>query len=447
MTRKNRNARLRKNGFPAGFSSLIWIFFVSRRFARVDAKGRSAATSVLATLGIAFGVTALIVVMSIMNGFQMSFIDSILEISSYHLRVSLDGSDADADDFLRVCADDNRISYVTAFYEAQALMTGGYGGEGAVIIRAVDPLVYAQDEGFRKELAIIAGSFSLTDADSVVIGNALASSLDVGVGDEVYLLVMSGGQDVELFSEDRVLKVAGIYTSGYRDINSSYCFVNFQAADAYFGKDAKMVWGIKLKNYNHDASVCQSLRRAFPDADVSAWRDYNKSFYGVLRMEKNLLLLIVALIFVVVAINIYNGMRRLVFERQSEISVLSALGATKTEVKLIFIAKGLLMGVIGAISGLALGLLISYNTDIVFKAMSSVLYFFQYALTAVTNPGNLRYVRMNSSYSLYASIPARIFGGEVAGIALFGALSPFVAAWSASRNILRMSVAEVLHNE
>lgn len=428
------------------FSSLRWIFLVSKRFARVDRKGRSAATSVLATLGIGFGVMALIVVMSIMNGFQMSFIDSILEISSYHLRVeNLNTSNAPS--LQQFCQDKARIINVSPFYEAQALMTGSRGGENAVIIRAVDPLIYAQDAGFRKEIRLLSGSFTMDSPDSIVIGNTLANHLGVKLGDQVDLLVMSGGSDVALFSEDRTFTVSGIFTSGYREINSSYCFVNFEAASLYFGKDSKLIWGLKLKNYNHDAAVSSKLKKAFPDAEISAWRDYNKSFFGVLRIEKNMLLLIVMLIFVVVAVNIYNGMRRLVYERRSEIAVLSALGARESEVKLIFIMKGLLMGGVGAVSGVILGLIISLNTDVVFKVMSDILYFFQYIFTAITAPENLSYIQMNSSYNIYAEIPARIFPSEVFGIAVFGLLSPFIAAWTASRNVLKMSIAEVLHNE
>ena len=107
-------------------SSLRWIIGVSRRFSRVDRKGRSAVTSTLATLGICFGVMTLIVVMSVMNGFQMSFIDSILEVSSYHARVeNLDEENIPL--LLDFCKNNKGISYVTDFYEAQTFMTGYKG--------------------------------------------------------------------------------------------------------------------------------------------------------------------------------------------------------------------------------------------------------------------------------------------------------------------------------
>ena len=160
-----------------------------------------------------------------------------------------------------------------------------------------------------------------------------------------------------------------------------------------------------------------------------------------------MLLLLVALIFVVVAINIYNGMRRLVFERRTEIAVLSAMGAGKKGIKAIFVMRGLIMGSLGALVGVALGILISMNTDVVFKFAAKLMYAIQYLFTAITDRQNLQFVQVNSSYNLYASIPARVFPGEVVAITLFGIFSPLLASLAASRNVLKMTVSEVLHNE
>lgn len=428
------------------FSSLYWIASVSKRFARVDRKGRSAVTSVLATLGIGFGVMTLIVVMSVMNGFQMSFIDSILEISSYHVRgteISLN----DENTLLDYCKASKKILSCSPFYEAQALMTGRKGGANSVVLRAVEPDCLVKDAGMKKEVTMVLGRFNLNDSESIVLGSTLARKLGVTVGDEVNLLVMSGGNDVDLFSQNRLFTVKGIFTSGYSEINNSYGFVSLAAAKEYFGAGAKKHWGIKLKNHNDDMAVCGALDKLLPEGKFNSWREYNKTFFGALRIEKNMLMLLVCLIFVVVTINIYNGMRRLVFERKSEIAILTALGARGKEVKLIFIVRGFMTGAIGALVGLVLGLLISANTDLVFMAAAKVMYWLQYGFTAITNRQNLAFVQENSTYRLYASIPARIFPMEVVLITLFGIFAPLVASWAASKNVLKMTVSEVLHNE
>lgn len=443
-----KNLKNQKNNF---FNSLRWISVVSRRFARVDRKGRSAVTSVLATLGICFGVMTLTAVMSVMNGFQMSFIDSILEVSSYHLRV-INVAPEQENALKAACETEKRIRACVPFYEAQALMTGKKGGAVAVNVRAADESIYYKDEGFKKELRMISGSFDFSETDSIILGSTLARNLGVRTGDTVNLLVMSGGSDVDLFSSDRLFTVRGIFTTGYAEINSACAFTGTAAAEKYFGASAKKIWGIKIKNYDKDLGVVASLKKQLDLSDssktqIQSWRSFNKTFFGALRIEKNMLLLLVALIFVVVAINIYNGMRRLVFERRTEIAVLSALGARKGGIKSIFIMRGFIMGTVGALTGVVLGIIISLNTDVVFTLAAKLMYGIQYLITALTDRQNLQYVQINSSYNLYASIPARLFPGEVTAITLFGVFSPLIASWAASRNVLKLTVSEVLHNE
>ena len=437
-----------KDGF---IKNLRWISAVSRRFARVDRKGRSAVTSTLATLGICFGVMTLTVVMSVMNGFQMSFIDAILEVSSYHIR-AVDVPSNEEPSLIAACKENKYVSACVPFYEAQALMTGDKGGAVAVNVRAADESIYYEDPGFQKQLKMVSGSFDFSDADSIVLGSTLARNLGVRVGSTVNLLVMSGGSDVDLFSSDRIFTVRGIFSTGYAEINSGYAFVGTQAAEKYFGSSAKKIWGIKLKKYDDDLRAVASLNKQLDwsegaKSQLISWRNFNRTFFGALRIEKNMLLFLVALIFVVVAINIYNGMRRLVFERRTEIAVLSALGARKSGIKSIFIMRGLIMGTVGALTGVVLGILISLNTDAVFLVAAKLMYGIQYLVTAITDRQNLQYVQVNSSYTLYATIPARVFPGEVAAITLFGIFSPLIASLAASRNVLKMTVSEVLHNE
>jgi lipoprotein-releasing system permease protein len=326
-------------------------------------------------------------------------------------------------------------------------MTDEGGRESAAVIRAINPLAYEQDAGFKKELIMIAGTFDLSQENSIILGYTLARQLRVDVGETVNLLVLSGGSDVSLLSGDRNFVVQGLFKTGYSDINSSYCFINESAGKKYFGKNAEKIYGLKIKNSSDDARVSATLAKKAPYAVFESWRDYNKSFFGALRIEKNMLLLLVALIFVVVGINIYNGMRRLVFERRSEIAIFSAIGAENKDIKAIFILRGFTTGAIGAFFGVVLGLFISVNTDFLFNMAARVMYFFQYAFTAIFNHENLIYVQENSSYAVYANIPARIFFKEVVMIALFGVASPLFASWAASRNVLKMTIAEVLHHE
>ena len=426
--------------------SYRWIFDVSRRFASVDRKSRSSATSFLAVLVICFGVMSLVTVVSVMNGFQMSFVNAIMELSSFHIRVSNLESQAEAD-FLDSCADSKEIRCVSPFYESQALLVGNKSKESAGIIRGVDARTCEFDEGFAREIKIVSGSFDLSSADSIVLGSYLAQSLGVTTGNTVNLLALSGGKDVELLSQNRQFKVTGIFECGYYDINQGYAFVSLEAAHMYFGEDAPVFYGIKIRRPQNDGFVSAAIKSRFPDAAVQSWREYNRTFFGALRVEKNILMLLVFFIFVVVAVNIYNGMRRLVFERSQEIAALSALGGTSFQIKAIFVVRGFLTGAAGTVIGIVLGIFISLNIRSVFLGVSHCLYWLELFFTSVFSPENVAFITENQMYAIYASIPARIIPSEVLLISLFGVLSPLLASALASRSVLELKIAEVLHNE
>ena len=157
--------------------------------------------------------------------------------------------------------------------------------------------------------------------------------------------------------------------------------------------------------------------------------------------------MLVFMIFVVVGVNIFNGMRRMVFERRSEIAVLSALGGRKRQVQLIFILRGLLTGLGGAIPGLLLGMLLCVQMDVIFSLIAKMSYWIQYLFTMATNPAMAMFVRENTMYQVYASIPARMFPAEITFITIFGVFSALAASWVASRKVLAMTLSEVLHDE
>lgn len=421
-----------------------WIYFVSKRFSRVDRKGRSAVTSFLASLGIFFGVMTLIVTLSVMNGFQMGFIEAIMEISSYHLRVS----DLESENsFLNFCKEDASIASVVPFYEAQSLMVGRRGRQCAAVVRAVPENVLDIDSGFEKQVSIYSGSFDLSSPNSIVLGSELSRKLGLQVGNTVNLLALSGGQDVDLMSDDRIFTVKGIFYSGYADINSSYSFISSEDGKKYFGKDAKCTYGIKLKDSSKDAFAEKKITLHFPDCKVESWRSYNRTFFGALRIEKVVLMMLVFLIFVVVSVNIYNGMRRMVFERKEEIAVMSALGGNQTAIQSVFIVQGARIGILGAVPGLIAGILCSINMDKIFVFIADAAYWVEYFFTSLFAPSYVEYLRENPMFLLYARIPARMMFPEILTVTLFGVFSSFIASWISSRNILKMAVSEVLRDE
>ena len=424
-----------------------WIFFVSRRFAKVDRSGRSAVTGFLASLSICFGVMTLIVTVSVMNGFQMGFIDSIMEISSAHIRVTA-SQDFDQQALEQQCfRPELGVVAVEPLYEAQSLLASASGRQAASLIRAVSPDIMYTDAGFAQEMQMISGEFDLSRPGYIVLGSQLARQLGVRVGNTVNMLALSGGSDVDLISDNRVFVVSGIFSCGYAEINSSYSFISMIAGEQFFGQEATKIFALKLADSENDLQVIHQLEKAISGIKTESWRSYNRSFFGALKVEKNLLMMLVFMIFVVVGVNIFNGMRRMVFERRSEIAILSALGGRKREVQLIFILRGLLTGLGGAIPGLLLGMLLCVQMDVIFDVIAKLSYWLQYLVTMATNPAMAVYVRENTMYQVYASIPARMFPVEITFITIFGVFSALAASWVASRKVLAMTLSEVLHDE
>ena len=424
-----------------------WIFFVSRRFAKVDRSGRSAVTGFLASLSICFGVMTLIVTVSVMNGFQMGFIDSIMEISSAHIRVTIP-QDFDQQAFEQQCfRPELGVVAMEPMYEAQSLLASATGRQAASLIRAVSPDIMYTDAGFAQEMQMISGEFDLSRPGYIVLGSQLARQLGVRVGSTVNMLALSGGSDVDLISDNRVFVVSGIFSCGYAEINSSYSFISMDAGQQFFGQEATKIFALKLADSENDLQVIHQLEKALPGIQTESWRSYNRSFFGALKVEKNLLMMLVFMIFVVVGVNIFNGMRRMVFERRSEIAILSALGGRKREVQLIFILRGLLTGLGGAIPGLLLGMLLCIQMDVIFDLIAKLSYWIQYLFTMATNPAMAMFVRENTMYQVYASIPARMFPAEITFITIFGVFSALAASWVASRKVLAMTLSEVLHDE
>ena len=445
-----RTSSLRKGSAPAKrqgiFSSLRWIYYVSRRFSQVDTKGRSSVTSRLASTGIAFGVLALIVVMSVMNGFQREFIDAVMEISSYHLQVR---GVADKDAFLSWCQEEGGVRAAIPFREAQGLLVqADSGAEAAALLRALPADVMERDEGFRREVRMISGHFDVGSADTVVLGYDLARSLDASVGDTVAVLALSGTSSSALFSRNREFTVSGIFYANYQDINAAYAFVGEEAGRDYFGADAEQLYGLKLASSGRDAAAAARIAAAFPETSAESWRSYNRTFFGALRVEKNMLLLLVFLIFVVVAVNIYNGMRRMMYERREEIAVLSALGAGPRELQAVFVVKGGCNGLAGSLAGLVLGLFVCVNMRHVFLFLSKAQFWCQCVAAMLLDPRTDRgYLQENPMFRVYASVPARMFPGEIAAVFLFGLCSALAASWIAGRQILKLTVSEVLRDE
>lgn len=432
-----------KNNFLSKFN---WIYFLSKRFSGVDSSSRLIATKIFPSLGIGFGVMALIVIISVMNGLQSTSIDTLMEISSFHIRVETN-ENSNEKEFYEFCKNSSQVESVTPFLEAQGLLVGNRGKQQAALLRAIPNSIIYEDSGFANEVDVYSGEFNLETPMSICLGSELARNLGVSVGDKISILALSGNSSVDLFSDDRVFTVTGLFFTSNLEINSFYAFISFEDGRKILGNGTNTFYGLKLNDYNKDNILIHKINENNFNVECQSWRDYNRSIFSALRIEKNILMILVLLIFIVVGVNIFNGMRRMVFERREEICVLRALGADAKSIKQVFVIQGLSVGLWGAIPGLILGLLICVRMDVVFSLLASVSYGFQYFFTMLFNPDYASYVSENLIYLQYANIPAKINFGEVFYITIFGIISAVISSWIASRNIMKFQVSEVLRDE
>ena len=441
--------------------SIKWIWFVAARYIFRGRKNSPA--PVLAVLGIATGVLALIVIIAVMNGFQLSFIESILEISSAHIRVE-SVSDEKTEEGRGVLLAIPGVSAVLPFREFQGLARGERGGQQAVVIRGVPPNAPELDRALGARLEFENGSFALDAGRPVLLGAELARRLGVQTGDEITLFsiagILSGASGNTGDSDDAgagiaAFTVTGIFRTGFYEYDTGWGFVNIKDAAAF--SEQGPVLGIKLKNRFQDRYTLEQAQKAlaerpgFEGATLSSWRDYNRSFFGALRTEKLFMFILVGLIFIVVGLNIYQAQRRAVLEHREEIGLLRAIGGGERAVRFIFVCDGAIIGFTGTASGLALGLLIASNIPRFFAVIETIVNFFIQALNglaALAGLGEAGEFAVFSPRVFYIKeIPSRIIPHEVALICMFGFLSALLAAWFASRKTAHIRPAEVLRYE
>jgi len=429
-----------------------WILFVASRYI-FKGRGNSPA---LAVLGIATGVLALIVIIAVMNGFQLGFIESILEISSYHLRLESFSPEKTGDLQALMLAVPG-VEAAVPFKEFQALARGSRSGQQAVLVRGLREDAVEIDRKMGSRLDFEDGFFNIYDPSSVLLGAELAYRLGLGVGDEVTLFSITG----ILSAEDEnsgldTFRVTGIFRTGYYEYDSTWAFLNIESA-SFLINESDLKLGIKLVNRFQDRSAIeQAKKKLMPTQDfegivISSWRDYNRSFFGALRTEKLFMFILVAIIFLVVALNIFQAQRRAVLQRSEEIGLLRAVGGTEKSVRFVFVYDGAIVGFTGASFGLVLGLFIASNIQGFFTLVENIVNAFIGILNTLSSFFGAGWTDSFSVFSpavfYIKGIPSRILPHEVIIIFMFGFLSSLSAAWFASRKVTRIQPAQVLRYE
>ncbi|MFP4549307.1 MAG: ABC transporter permease [Spirochaetales bacterium] len=432
-----------------------WIFFVAARHFRTKRKQKGHTAGILSILGIAVGVMTLNGVLAVMNGFQLGTIQDILEVGSYHLQVEGFPEERDAATAADELSQEPWVTSAVTYSDLFGLASGYFQNPTAIVVRSVPPDIRAKDTGLASSLEIISGSFALNRPDAIVLGDELARRLGIRVGDQIQVVGFDGRSGGALGSASASLDVVGLFKSGFLEYDAGWGYVSPATARTALGMSPGQTLGIKLADRFSDRQAAERVRARYPGVEVVSWREYNRSIFGALRLEKTMMMMLVGLIFVVVAVNIYQSLRRSVVERTEEIGVLKAIGARPGPLQLVFVFEGALIGLAGAAIGTTLGLLISSNINELFAAA-------EFLVNAITVAGDwivavLRgesastaaggFSLFSPSYFYLDRVPAVVVTGELVGIFLFAFFSATIAAYAASRRVSRITPAEVLRYE
>ncbi len=417
-----------------------WNFFVAARYFR----SRRTSTIILSISSIAIGVAALMIVISVMNGFQLGFIEDILAINSFHIRIKINDY-SDIDKITSIAEGRKGILSVIAMKDYQSLGVPKYEGLYAVQIKGIDSSVYEKDVNFRDYLEIKLGEFDIKEPYSIVIGQRLAQDLQVTVGDSIKLLDIKNS----FYTGYDEYRVTGIFKSGNQDYDSLLGFIGYKENSEYLHTEINSYVCLKLENKYDDLKIISWLKKQLPDYSISSWREFNKTFFGVLKMEKLVMFLLMGLIFILVGMNIYNSLRRSVYEKREEIGLMLAVGADQKHVKRVFILEGSFIGFAGAFLGLLLGLFCGiYMNEIVIFVLNLVNGLFS-ILEKILLPIVEIHLPRVSIFSVYYmdTLPVKIILGEIIIIFLFGFFSAAFAAVKASGRVSEIKPAEIIKEE
>ena len=327
-------------------------------------------------LGIALGVAALIIVLSVMNGFQKEVTDRMLGVISHIEITSRDGQAlADIDAIAAAARKNKEVIGVAPFIASQALIARGEDMKGT-LIRGIDPKLEPQVTDISMTAQKGALDKLVPGQFGVVLGIELARSLYVRDGDQV-TLIAPGGQVTPAGVVPRLKQftVVGTFDSGHYEYDSALAMIHEEDAQRVFRLDGPSGLRIKLKDLHQAREVADELAATLPGSFlIKDWTRQNKTWFAAVQVEKRMMFIILTLIVAVAAFNLVSTLVMTVTDKRADSAILRTLGASPKSIMAIFVVQGAMVGVIGTVLGLVLGLGVAYNIDVIVPAIEHALH-------------------------------------------------------------------------
>jgi lipoprotein-releasing system permease protein len=410
---------------------LGWRYTRAGRAGRRD--GFISFISGVSMLGIALGVAALIIILSVMNGFQKEVTDRMLSVVS-HVEV-LDANGGALPDWKDIAARARQNPAVLAaapFIASQSLLARGDTLRGA-LVRGIVP----EQEARITELAARVRDTSLNalqpGAWQIVLGSELARQLGVRAGDPVTLVAPSGQvTPAGVLPRLKQFVVAGTFEAGHYEYDSALAWIHLEDAQRLYRLEGPSGVQLKLSDLYGARRVAQELAASLgPQVTVQDWTRTNRNWFDAVQIEKRLMAIILTLVVAVAAFNLVSTLVMTVTDKQADIAILRTLGASPRSVMGVFVVQGAAAGVLGTLAGAVLGVIFAFNIDIIVPAIER-------AFGIAFLPGNIY---------LISRMPSDPRWADIVPITIVSLLLAFVATLYPSWRAAKVNPAEALRYE
>ena len=318
--------------------------------------------SLVSIIGIALGVAALIIVLSVMNGFQKEIRTKMIGVTAHMQITSASNSISDWQALGKLALQNKNILNYAPYIDGQALVSFDGSVSGA-LIRGVDATYEPKVDDITQ--AIIAGSFASLNQESfnIVIGKDLAHQLGAGIGDKITLITPDGNvSPVGMTPRLKQFTITGLFDTHMQQYDSGLIFIGLKQAQILF-KIPDSVTGVRLKvnDVLQTQSIKEQLYAALPgDLIVQDWMSQNQNYFSAVAMEKKMMFVVLSLIIAVATFNLVSTLVMTVNDKKADIAILRTMGASQANIMKIFMLQGGVSGIIGTLSGTIFGVLIAY---------------------------------------------------------------------------------------
>jgi len=384
--------------------------------------------SLASVAGIALGVAALIVVLSVMNGFQKEVTSRMLSVLAHVEVFDARGALPDWRATAALALRHPEVRAAAPFLDAQAMLLVD-GVMKPALLRGVDPAAESKVSSIAQQMREGAFDSLRPGSFNVVLGRALATSLGVGVGDRVTLLIANGeslgvaanaGQNP--LPRTRALTVSGIFEAGHFEFDSTLALANVDDVQTAAGAHAPAGLRLRLADLREAPRVALELRSQLPEElFLRDWTKVNAVWFAAVQSQKRMMFIILIMIVAVAAFNLVSTLVMTVKDKQADIAILRTLGASPRSIMKIFMVQGTLVGLLGAGLGVLLGVTVALNVDIIVPFIERVL--------------GVHF--LSQEVYLISEMPSELvwndvtwIGGVAVLLAFFATLYP---SWSASR--------------